>query len=283
MRLKEIKKRPLKEYDWLGLLQDVGNIVPKRKQPTYKPGEEVSRLEKPETDADLHKFQYSFVNKLLLNMRGLIKSGYVDINKEYDPDQPVSAGPQIPLPFKQNTDVGEPIKFGGDTYNKTSRGWVNSKGKLADENTAKILDRAFQQDQEAKTKTKPRMRQNPETGKWEPIQSVYESKYEKLNKIFESIILIEEAQPESPREGISVEQYLLNFISPYIGKNTPQQKLDLGDRPNTDYINKLIKEIADSLRKEGGKIGSNTVEKMKDLSDAVFSYRLMLKEPIVPK
>jgi hypothetical protein len=36
----------------------------------------------------------------------------------------------------------EPIKFGGETYRPGPQGWVDSKNRPADANTAQILDRA---------------------------------------------------------------------------------------------------------------------------------------------
>jgi hypothetical protein len=38
--------------------------------------------------------------------------------------------------------TSEPIKFGGETYTRTNKGWVDRKGTVADQNTAKILDMA---------------------------------------------------------------------------------------------------------------------------------------------
>lgn len=41
--------------------------------------------------------------------------------------------------------TSEPLTWGGQKYTKGPKGWVNSKGKLADVNTAKVLDQAAQQ------------------------------------------------------------------------------------------------------------------------------------------
>lgn len=48
-------------------------------------------------------------------------------------------------PTQAQPTTTEPLSWGGQKYTKGPKGWVNSKGKLADVNTAKVLDQAAQQ------------------------------------------------------------------------------------------------------------------------------------------
>lgn len=71
----------------------------------------------------------------------------------YDIDMPVT--PAAPKPRYrmvggrptlitpvQTPAQSQPLKFGGETYRRGPKGWEDSRGRPADTNTARILDRA---------------------------------------------------------------------------------------------------------------------------------------------
>lgn len=164
-----------------------------------------------------NNFVKDFTSKAIQAINGAIQSGYVDPNKVPE-NISLQPAPTAPATNKQDqqpspaatpaADTGstttEPLTFGGEKYTKGPNGWVTSKGKAADTNTAKILDQAAQQagqqppaqqgqpqqppaqssstqsatTQQGQTQpsaAKPRVRIDPKTGQYAPADSVKKS------------------------------------------------------------------------------------------------------------
>lgn len=108
-----------------------------------------------------NNFVQDFTSKAIQAINGAIESGYVDPNKAPEnlslaqsptpqtKQEPEKAGqPSTGADNSQAPSANaptEPFTFGGEKYTKGPNGWINSKGKPADANTAKILDQAAQQ------------------------------------------------------------------------------------------------------------------------------------------
>lgn len=152
-----------------------------------------------------NNFVKDFTSKAIQAINGAIESGYVDPKKAPEnlslaqapssltKQEPEKAGkPSTGADSSQTPSASaptEPLTFGGEKYTKGPNGWINSKGKPADANTAKILDQAAQQAgkqppaQQAQTQqppaqpsaTKPRVRIDPKTGQYTPAANVKKS------------------------------------------------------------------------------------------------------------
>lgn len=167
-----------------------------------------------------NNFVKDFTSKAIQAINGAIKSGYVDPNKTAEnislqpapapaadkkpSDQPAGQAPeQKPAADQSSAGTSEPFSWGGEKYTKGPNGWVNSKGKPADANTAKVLDQAAQQAEKQPAKqtaqpdkpsqqpadqqtppqqgqaqpsaAKPRVRIDPKTGQYAPAASVKKS------------------------------------------------------------------------------------------------------------
>lgn len=134
-----------------------------------------------------NNFVKDFTSKAIQAINGAIKSGYVDPNKTAEnislqpapsptadkkpSDQPAGQAPQQkPAAADQSSaDTSEPMTWGGEKYTKGPNGWVNSKGKPADANTAKVLDQAAQQAGK-QPPAQPGQAQKPATGQQPPAQ-----------------------------------------------------------------------------------------------------------------
>ena len=97
------------------------------------------------------KYKNQFVTRGLTALKTAINQGLVDTNSSYvnisaspttaSASAPISTAAATPAPAA-TTAAATPFTFGGEKYTKGPKGWVDSKGKPADANTIKVLDKA---------------------------------------------------------------------------------------------------------------------------------------------
>jgi len=123
-----------------------------------------------------NKFIDKFVSQALETLDVAVKNDLVDATSNKLDDkpaaQPAQQEPAVKTAASQNkkpkpktkqpaaNTPAEPITFGREKYTKGPKGWIDSKGKPADQNTTKILDQAAQQST-AQTNTKQAGAQQP--------------------------------------------------------------------------------------------------------------------------
>lgn len=163
--------------------------------------------------------------------------------------------PTVPPPEPQ---VSQPFTFGGKKYTKGARGWVDDKGKPADQNTSKILDQA-----QAKA-NQPANTPKQSTSSSRPAQSITsgpnnkmsikglqmreDAYFEKLNDLFEGIITLQEGN-------LAVSDFITNrWFGPWarsIGEKNPD--VDLLNPNVINQVQALAREIETSYARDKGK------------------------------
>lgn len=168
--------------------------------------------------------------------------------------------------------TSQPFTFGGQQYIKTNNGWVNAKTrKLADVNTTKILNQAA-----AKATANPQSVNKPNqsisTGpnnklavKGLQMREDKTKNYEKLNLIFENIMVLNEAD-------ISVEDFIMNRWYVPWAKTLMQKHPDLKlfDATFMNQIRPLVKEIQNSFSRDNGKAAITKLANL--LTNSYYNY-----------
>lgn len=170
------------------------------------------------------------------------------------------AEPTIPPPEPQ---VSQPLTFAGKKYTKGPKGWVDDKGKLADENTTKILNQA-----QAKA-NQPDDVPFPNIAVARPNQSIARSNkskkrrkmrentyFDKLNDLFEGIVSLQEGN-------LAVSDFITNrWFGPWARSiATKNPNVNLLDQNIINQVKKFAKEIESSYASDKG---VNGVRKLAD-------------------
>jgi hypothetical protein len=172
MKIKEVQtKKSKNQVNELKLSSFLGNYGDALARQTFG---QAGGLTKQDIMAS-NIFNKNFISSALSNLSNGIKGGLIGMPSA----TPRPSAPQAPAPVSSATAVrttpatSEPFTWAGQKYTKGPKGWLDSKGKLADANTAKILDRAAQKAAQPSTSqqpaaTKPRVRIDPKTGQYAP-------------------------------------------------------------------------------------------------------------------
>lgn len=183
MKIKEVQtKKSKNQVNELKLSSFVGNYGDALARQTFG---QAGGLTKQDIMAS-NIFNKNFVSSALSNLSNGIKGGLIGMpsatprpSAPQAPTAPAPTAPTAPVPVSSTKAASttpatsEPFTWGGQKYTKGPKGWLNNKGKLADANTAKILDQAAQQAAQPSTSqqpsaTKPRVRIDPKTGQYAP-------------------------------------------------------------------------------------------------------------------
>lgn len=232
MKINEIK---LNEYDWLNLLRGTNEFG--SAYFAKRPGET--------TKGNLTQsiFIKDFLNNAVTGLEGAIQSGLVDIEKAEIPTAQASDFQTLPPKMTQG-DVGDydlKAKMATQQANQAQA----AKDKAAADAAQARINRAAADptSPQARAAVDARLQRADQLRKAQTDNKVQESKYQKLNAIFESII---------NEDGIqTIEQWMKQFFTSHM------RNVDLSGKEQA--IDANVKQIAKTIQQNKGNVRSPQV------------------------